>query len=71
MNLLEPQELEIIINREGNIEVRVRGSKGDQCLEITRGLEESIGKLEQREYSPEYYEERVVLHDEGTIPIKR
>lgn len=71
VNFLEPQELEIIINKDGNIEVRVRGSNGDQCLEMTRELEESLGKLEHREYSPEYYENRVVLNEEDTIPIIR
>jgi hypothetical protein len=71
VNLMEMQELEIIINTEGNIGVRVKGSKGDQCLEMTKDLEESLGLLEHREFSSEYYESPVTVHLEGTVPVKR
>jgi Protein of unknown function (DUF2997) len=71
VNLLEMQELEIIINAEGNIGVRVKGSKGDRCLEMTKDLEESLGLLEEREFSSEYYESPVTVHQEGIVPVKR
>jgi hypothetical protein len=55
MNL---QEIEVTIDQNGQVQVRVRGAKGDQCLDLTRGLEEALGgEVILREMTPEALEE--------------
>lgn len=40
MNL---EEVEVIVKPDGQVEIRVRGVKGETCLELTRPLEELLG----------------------------
>ena len=40
---MEVHEIEITINKDGQVEVSVRGINGDACLDLTRALEESLG----------------------------
>ena len=51
---MEVQEIEVTINKNGQVEVHVRGVKGTACLEITRGLEAALGgEVILREMTPE------------------
>jgi len=51
---MELQEIEIFINKDGQVEVRVRGVKGTACLDITRPVEEALGaEILLREMTPE------------------
>jgi len=51
---MEVQEIEVFIDAEGQVEVKVRGVKGTSCLDITRPLEEALGgEVELREMTPE------------------
>ena len=51
---MDLQEIEIIINKKGEVEVHVRGVKGKACLDITRDLEAALGGLIiLREMTPE------------------
>ena len=56
---MDMQELEIIVDETGKVSVKVTGAKGDQCLELTRPLEEALGTVEQREYTADYYQTAV------------
>lgn len=56
---MEMQELEITIDREGRVQVAVRGVKGEGCTGITKNIENAVGKIEERRYTAEYYEQRV------------
>lgn len=58
---MEMQELEIVIDQEGTVEITVKGAKGDACLDATQQLEEAIGEIEKRTFSAEYYEPQVTL----------
>ena len=40
MNL---EEIEITINKNGQVEVHERGVQGKKCLELTRELEQALG----------------------------
>lgn len=40
---MEIQEIEVTINKDGQMELHVRGVKGEACLDITRPLEEALG----------------------------
>jgi hypothetical protein len=56
---MEMQELEISIDKEGRVQVQVRGAKGDECLAVTKDLENAIGIVSERTLKPEYYERTV------------
>jgi hypothetical protein len=56
---MEMQELEITIDKNGRVQVAVRGVHGEGCLTLTENLEKAIGTVEEREYTPEYYEQPV------------
>lgn len=51
---MQLQEIEITINKDGQVEVHVRGVKGEACLDITRPVEEALGgEIILREMTPE------------------
>lgn len=54
---MDMQELEIAISPSGEVKIEVKGVKGDGCLELTRGLEQSLGQVEDRQLKSEYYEQ--------------
>jgi hypothetical protein len=56
---MEMQEMEITIDREGRIQVKVRGAHGSDCLAMTKNIEEAAGVVEERRYTAEYYEQPV------------
>ena len=49
-----PGELEIIIQKDGKIEIQVRGVKGKTCLNLTQNLERQLGLVEKKQLSSEY-----------------
>jgi len=54
---MEVQEIEVLIDADGKVELHVRGVKGESCLELTRQLEESLGgQVESRELTPEAFQ---------------
>jgi Protein of unknown function (DUF2997) len=59
---MEMQELEITIDNEGRIGVKVNGAHGPGCLEITKNLENAAGEVEKQELLPAYYEQPVSTH---------
>lgn len=62
MNL---EEVEITINKNGEVEIHVRGAKGKECLALTADLEESLGGVViSREWTPEALEENPAQLDE-------
>ena len=51
---MEIQEIEVFIDDNGQVEVKVHGVKGTSCLDVTRPLEEALGgEVELREMTPE------------------
>ena len=54
---MQMQELEVLIDAEGNVSVAVRGLKGKSCVDLTRPLEDALGaEIASRSYTAEYYE---------------
>ena len=48
------EEIEVTIDKNGNVQLHVRGVKGENCLEITRALEAALGgEVERREMTPD------------------
>jgi hypothetical protein len=66
---MEMQEMEITIDKEGRIQVKVNGAHGSNCLAMTKNLEEAAGVVEERTYSPAYYEQPV--NEEQYTHIRR
>ena len=60
---MEMQELEITIDKEGKVQVSVRGVHGEGCLGITKNIENAVGMVEERGYTAEYYEQPVTVSD--------
>lgn len=54
---MDKEELEITIDRNGQVSIKVAGAKGGKCLDITKPIEEALGEVKVREMSPEYYEQ--------------
>ncbi len=55
---MELQEIEVVIGKDGQVQVQVRGVKGLKCLELTKELEEALGgEILARIMSPEAMEE--------------
>lgn len=51
---MELQEIEVIIGKDGQVQLLVRGVKGLTCLDLTRELEAVLGgQIEAREMTPE------------------
>ncbi|MDO9325744.1 MAG: DUF2997 domain-containing protein [Methanoregula sp.] len=53
------QELEITIDNEGRVLVHVTGVKGEECLALTKALENAVGDVQERSFSSDYYEQPV------------
>jgi len=49
------QEIKFIINAEGKVKTEVNGIKGGKCQELTRAVEEALGKVKNSEKTGEYY----------------
>jgi predicted amidohydrolase len=51
---MELQEIEVIIGKDGQVQIQVRGVQGVKCLELTKELEEALGgELIARIMTPE------------------
>lgn len=54
---MEFQEIEVTIDKKGQVHIHVRGAAGEICLELTAELEKILGsEILQREFTPEYQE---------------
>ena len=54
------------IRQDGLVSVETSGMTGSQCLEVTKGVEEQLGTVLTREFSPAFYETEPVdefVHD--------
>jgi hypothetical protein len=61
-------EVEIVIAKNGEVKVHVKGVKGKGCLEYAQWLAEIVGKVKDQQHTSEYYEPeiktRINLHEE-------
>jgi len=65
------EELEITIDSEGTTNIRVRGVKGSRCLDLTKAIENQLGQVEERIFTPEYYKEEDRLAMKGALKKDR
>ncbi len=56
---MELQEIEIFIEKDGQVRIEVRGVKGDFCLAATKDLEKALGgQIAARDMTAEMNEPR-------------
>ncbi len=66
--MADMDELEITIDDEGNVTIKVvNGPGGPSCLELTKEIEEALGLVAERELTAEYYEEKT--ETEGQVEL--
>ena len=55
---MDVQEIDVFIEKNGQVQVEVHGVKGMACLDLTKELEEALGgEIEEREMHHEAYDE--------------
>ncbi len=67
---MEMQELEITIDKEGRMQVTVRGIHGEGCLALTKNIENAVGTVEERAFTAEYYEQPVTISSHQRQDLK-
>ena len=50
------QRIVFRIDHEGNVTEEVQGVTNNTCVNITKELEDNLGKVETRSFKPEYYQ---------------
>jgi hypothetical protein len=58
---MELQEMEIQVDREGNVTLHVLGVEGEECTMITKSIEEPLGEVVERTLSGEFYQEQKTI----------
>jgi hypothetical protein len=54
---MELQEVEVFIDKNGQVRIEVRGVPGLSCLDLTRSLESALGgQVLERQMTPEAYQ---------------
>jgi len=67
---MEIQEIDIFVEKDGQIKIEVRGAKGTQCLDLTKDLEAVLGsQILDREMTPEADEssEQVAWQEQQSV----
>ena len=49
-------DIEIIIEKNGQVKIHVKGVKGKGCMEYAKWLTDIIGKVQDQTLTSEYYE---------------
>ena len=52
-------EVEITIDKTGEVKVHVKGAKGKACIEYAKWLAQVVGKIKSQQLTSEYYEPEV------------
>ena len=51
---MELQQIDVFIDKDGQVRLEVRGAQGGKCLDITRDLEAALGgQVMERKLTPE------------------
>lgn len=50
-------KINITITPNGEIKIHIEGIKGRECLDFSKAFEEALGKVVDRKFTSEYYQE--------------
>ena len=65
------EEIEIVIGKDGKIQIHVRGIPGRTCLDPTAELEALLGEnIISREMTPEFLEQPVAIKTQQKEKVK-
>ena len=64
--MADKTEIEFTIGPDGDVSFEVKGVKGPDCQDLTRGLEEELGVVTARRKTAEYYEE---VSEEDSVSV--
>lgn len=53
---MNKKEIEVTIDKNGEVKLLVKGAKGKTCLDLTKFLEDGLGEVRERKHTPEFYE---------------
>jgi hypothetical protein len=69
---MEVEEIEVTIDKHGQVQLHVRGVKGKKCLVLTKDLEQALGaQVVQRDMTPEAQENASGNAIDQTIKVRR
>jgi len=68
--MAEYQQVEYIIDKDGNVVERVLNVKGKGCLDLTEEIEKALGTVQKRELLPEY-DQAPVIEEDTQIQVER
>jgi len=68
---MREEKLIILIDKEGNPSIEVKGVKGKKCLDLTKELEGILGVVKTRTPKKEMAERPVVITNTTTQTVKR
>ena len=55
------QTLKFTIRQDGRVTEEVMGATSNECVELTREIDNKLGELETRHFKPEFYSNNVAL----------
>jgi len=59
------QQIKFTIRQDGTVTEEVIGATSNECVELTKKIDNKLGNLVTREYKPEYFNNNVTLqHDQ-------
>ena len=61
------ETIKFIIRQDGTVTEEVIGVIGNDCENLTKRIEERLGKVERVEYKPEYYQQNQTINDNVTL----
>lgn len=68
--MAEYQKIEYRIGKDGKIIEKVLNITGSTCVETTKGIEKSLGKIESQELLPEYYQDDELIPTSETQSLQ-
>ena len=57
----EQQSIKFTIRQDGRVTEEVMGATSNECVELTRQIDNKLGELETRQFKPEFYSNNVAL----------
>ena len=54
--MAKKRDIVITIGPDGEVQIKVEGVPGADCMDFTKFLEDELGDVTQREFTSEYYQ---------------
>ena len=65
------EEINVLVEKDGKLVLRVKGRHGPQCLALTEAFEKEMGEVLDRQRTNEFYQEaRIALTTKARNPLK-